>query len=320
MSLQLPPELARRWGHLQCLARRGVNQWSAECPRCHQDGHDPRSGKSDRFQMWADGRPRGWCRRCLYFDFADGRQGQSDSDRLEWERQRRILAEREVYRLQSKLEWFRSGHTWNVYHDQMGNEQRQLWRDAGIPDSIQDWLRLGYTNERTFYQNDTPLKAPALTIPYFEPDWKAATMQYRLLRPDIPDRYRFQAGLPAPLYLTDPDVKPKGPCILGEGAKKGIVGFMYLGDKLSGGAVVASPSKNPRADSLTVLEDCDPIYVCFDPDTEPAQLKRVALMLGPERVRVVTLPVKLDDAFVQYGGKANAIWSFFQVARPALSL
>lgn len=319
-TTNLPPDLARRWGNLHHIARRGPNQWSSECPKCGQSGHEPRSGKPDRFQMWADGRPRGWCRRCLYFDFADGRQPFSDEERLEYETRRRQLAEKEVYRLQSKLEWFRSTHQWTIYHDQMTERERQAWRNEGIPDSIQDWLRLGYVPDRTFYQGDTPIVSDAMTIPYFGPAWAASTMQYRLLNPPDPDdRYRFQAGLPVSLYLTDPDSKPKGPCILAEGAKKGIVGMMYLHDRL-GGPVVASPSKTPRLESLDILEDCSPIYIVYDPDATTDQIRRTANYLGPERVRVVCLPVKLDDAFVQYKAAAPDIWPFFQVARPALSL
>lgn len=323
----LPPELARKWGHLRYIRQTGRNQWNAECPQCGSNDHDSRSGQPDRFAMWADGRPRGWCRRCFFFSFVDERTSYSAEERLAWEVERRRLAESEARRLQDKLSWYRSSSTWTIYHDGMSEEQRQHWRQAGIPDGIQDWLRLGYVPGRTFYSGTSPVVSDALTIPYFGPEWSPSTMQYRLLSPPNPnDKYRFQAGLPAPLYLCDPDSTPKGPCLLAEGAKKGILGWMYLADKLAGGSVVASPSKTPRPETLEILENCDPIYVLFDPDATPEELRRVSLALKPERVRLVVLPVKLDDAFTGYcrdgrerWAMAAHIWNFFQIARPAIA-
>lgn len=221
--------------------------------------------------------------------------------------------------MQDKLKWFQSTHQWRIYHDEMTERERELWRRAGIPDGVQDMLRLGYARQRPFYANDKQVHCDAMTIPYFQPGWAAATMQYRLVDPPDPnDRYRFQAGLHAPLYLTDPDCTPKGPCILGEGAKKGIVTWLNLGDKLKG-CVVASHSKTPKADTLAILADCEPIYIAFDPDATNEQLMAVARLLGLERVRLVQLPVKLDDAFTIHNAAPADIWRFFQSARPAVA-
>ena len=43
---QLPPDLKRKWGHLRWLKYKGNGEWSAECPICHDDGHDiPRANQ-----------------------------------------------------------------------------------------------------------------------------------------------------------------------------------------------------------------------------------------------------------------------------------
>lgn len=321
----LPAELSR-WSNLQFVRKRGVDEYSAECPQCGDYGHIGNSWP-DRFRMFTakDGRNgRGWCRSCGLFEWAD-----SDNDHRptpvqiqEANEERARLANLERERIQAKISKLQESNYWQGWHDAMNERERRMWREQGIPDSMQDWFRLGYTPDKEFYYQDELRHSSALTIPIFGAGWKAVNVQYRLINPPDPaDKYRFTAGLPAPLYLTDPDCEPSGPTLLVEGAKKAIVTFMHLGHRY---AVVAVPSKTPPQSLIDQLKDCDPVYIMLDPDAYIAQkakdgrilrpaVKRIAALLG-QRARAVRLPAKPDDLVNTYGYSAVSFERFIRQA------
>lgn len=315
----LPPELSR-FSNLADLQYRGNNEWSSSCPRCGGGGnrHDP----SDRFRLFAaDGKTnaRVWCRRCGHFEWADAQETKPlDPVKIkEAEELRQELAIKEERRLTAKIEELRRLAYWDGWHDAMQDRHRQLWRTEGIPDSIQDYFRLGYVGQRQFYNGDKPFNSSAMTIPIFDVGWQAVNVQYRIINPPHGvGKYRFTAGLPAPLYLTDPDTEPTGPTLLVEGAKKAIILYLHVGHKFT---VLAVPSKMPGKDLIARLDKCDPVYVALDPDayiadkgTNPA-VNRVVKMLDG-RARIVKLPVKPDDLFTKYGGTADDFLGFTRLA------
>jgi hypothetical protein len=227
------------------------------------------------------------------------------------------MAQRETQRLQTKIEDLRREAFWEGWHAAMNDQHRALWRAEGISDGLQDFFRLGYVDNRKFYNGDQPFNSAAMTIPIFDVGWQAVNVQYRIIQPPRNvGKYRFTAGLPAPLYLTDPDNEPTGPTILVEGAKKAIVLYANVGHKFT---VVAVPSKMPGQQLIDRLLNCDPVYVALDPDAyvaekgiKPAINRLVAMLKG--RARVVKLPVKPDDLFTQFGGTADDFLNFMRQA------
>lgn len=320
-ELPLPQELSR-FAHLPDLQYRGNGEWSSACPVC--GGTGKRHDRSDRFRLFAadaKGNARAWCRQCSFFEWADAESNQRpDPVQIQQARDlREALLKAENDRLRNRIKELQEQAYWRGYHDSMREGQRALWRMAGIPDDWQDFWQLGYVDQ---YSQAIP--SPAMTIPYFAPDWQAQTIQYRLTNPPEPsDKYRFQAGLKAGAWLADPTEKPSGAALLMEGMKKAAVTFINTTASGNGRfSVVAVPSKTPGADMLDILADCDPVYICLDPDAYqptrtkdgkilPPAVNRIVKLVGKERARLVKLPTKADDFFTMYKGTAVDFMSFF---------
>jgi hypothetical protein len=212
---------------------------------------------------------------------------------------------KEEARLKAKIADLQQKAYWRGYHDAMEDKHRAIWRKDGIPNEFQDYWQLGYHAEYT----GADFTSPALTIPYFGPNWQAQTIQYRLLQPPAPsEKYRFQAGLKASIWMADPDTPLTGPVLLCEGMKKAAVAYIQTAaQKLASFTVVAIPSKMPGKDLLDLFAKADPLYILLDPDAFladrgklPAINRLVKMTTAPKRI--VKLPVKADDFFTMYGG------------------
>lgn len=312
----LPHDIISRFGHLPDHQFRGNGEHSSACPQCG----GARGGRdlSDRFRFWE--RPgtscNFWCRRCGFQGFTDdNKPGKrlTEAEILELETIRQREAQREAARLQAKIDHLRHEAYWQGYHDGMTDKHRAMWRAAGIPDSLQDYWQLGHT----IYQS-ADFSSPALTIPYFTTNWQATTIQYRLTNPPAPnDKYRFQAGLRAGLWLANPDQDMSGDVLICEGMKKAAVTWINLYPSAGFDmAIVAAPSKSPGKDMLDILSKSRSVYIAFDPDAymgkSPA-VNRLVKML-PMGKRIIKLPCKADDFFTLHGGTADDFLAFIRQA------
>ncbi len=321
MRQPLHPDLSR-WANLPDLEYRGSNEWSSSCPQCGgAGGHE----KSDRFRMFAPSggkNARGWCRRCGYFAWADEGAKIDPAKIAEAEIIRREYMLQEHERITQKIKALEQAAFWRGYHEAMTDQQRQLWRNAGIDNYLIDYYKLGYTLDKPYLHAGNEYHSPAMTIPHYGPSWHLTNVQYRLMTPEPgAGKYRMTAGIPAAMFITEPDEPLKGACLLMEGAKKAIVTYQNIGGKMV--SIVAVPSSAPPAEMLVNIKDCDPVYICLDPDAfhagqglKPA-VNRLARHVGRERARIVNLPVKADDLFVVHGGTAADFNQFIRHARAA---
>lgn len=323
------PEPLSRWQYLSYIKETSPGkEWHAECPVCGEAGHEWK-GKNDypdRFHMHAPDHIvdawHGACRRCGYFSVAEENDWQppktfytqSEIKRLQQEQNaRREYERRESARMKQKIDWLRHEEFWKGFNKGMGEKQRSIWREAGIPDPMQDRLQLGYVEDKKTYVDGQLIKLPALTIPYFDAGWKVTNLQYRLMCGDMNgDRYRFTSGLRAPAYLTDPDRMPRGKVLVCEGAKKAIVVYLKvvleLGKEFD---VIAFPSKTPNEYQLSWLREARAVYLGLDPDAHglindgsgATHVSKAAEMIGAERTMVVSWPDKPDDLIT--GGHAT---------------
>ena len=312
----LPPALAK-WSNLPDLTYRGSGEWSSACPTCGGAGGS-RYGRSDRFRLFAAANghnERGWCRRCGFFEWADQDGDKPTPEQIaDANAERARLADLEASRIKAKISQLQSESYWQGWHDAMSEKHRAAWRQQGIRDDLQDYFRLGYVDQRRFFNGAQPFNSPAMTIPIFDVGFQVVNVQYRLMSPPPGvGKYRFTAGLPTPLFLTNPYDEPTGAVLLVEGAKKGIVCF----DKLRGLEIVAVPSKAPPAKMLKRLANCEPVYIALDPDAYEGRGASAAARAGKiigDRARFVRLPVKPDDFFTMYSGKANQFMSYVRQA------
>lgn len=302
MNEPLPPALNRRWGHLQYIRQRGPREWSSACPKCGDMGHAGREWP-DRFRMFDGDKSRCWCRHCGYQDFADSDRKDfviTPVMRQAWIEERLTREEQEKQAAERAIELLRKESSWLHWHEQMPAEGWQFWTDKGVPEWAVKFFQLGWCPDKIIWSNSLEYHTPTATIPVFGLGWNLLNIRHRLVNPPDPsDKYRpDRAGIPQTLYLTDLDKPPEGECLIVEGEIKAIVLRSRIDNpRLS---IVGIPGKRVRRDLFAMLDRCERIYICLDPDAN-AQAHDLAGTLGKKRVRIINLPAKPDDCFTQYG-------------------
>lgn len=319
MNSPLPPELERRWGNLPFIRQRGTNEFSSACPKCLDIGHAGHEAP-DRFRMFGGDHARGWCRRCGYQEFANSDRKEfviTPEMRAGWLAERVTREKSELEKAHHALDLLKREALWLKWHDGMTAGQREVWHAKGVPDWAIDYYSLGYCPCKSVWSDGAEFTTATMTIPVYAPGWDLVNIRHRLITPPNPqDKYRpDRAGIPAQLYLTNPDEKPSGQVILVEGEIKSIVVYDRLGDYKT--QVIGLPGKNPRDDLLEKLSDCDRVWVVLDPDAA-RQAFDIGKRLGNSRARVVTMQAKPDDLFTMYGAGADDFRAALRYGRQVL--
>jgi len=257
-------------------------------------------------QSKATGGAFGWCRRCGYV-WLPGREAGvtlTAEQQAEIERQRQAF-EKEQQELAAKaMAEFTASHVWKTYHAQLDDAARALYAQRGIVDPY--WLNyweLGYCPNRGVWVGDAYYESPSLTIPLHEPvTGTVLNIKHRIVHPRSKnDRYRSEVkGLPPRLFVADHDRPMAGACLLVEGEFKAMTTYLALDDVDM--HVVGVPGVTPDLDLLAPIANCDPVYVCLDPDARVLShakaantpLGRLVDVIG-EKSRIINLNRKIDD-------------------------
>jgi len=208
--------------------------------------------------------------------------------------------EKRIEEAQEALKELCQTQSWLRYHEQLTDDTRRLWESWGIPDFFQGFWKLGYDPDHVVWSGGVEWHTPTMTIPVFENySWACLNVRHRLMNPPMPgDKYRPErSGLPASFWISDPDESLQGRAMLVEGEKKAAVTYITADDPRLN--VVGLPGKNPPAQLLEKFSDCEPIYICMDPDAE-RESEKIAFALGSERCRLVELPEKIDDMILRH--------------------
>jgi hypothetical protein len=233
-----------------------------------------------------------------------------------WQARQEEAQRERIALLDQTLAEYSEQEIWEAYHRRMTASHFAWWESQGVPREWQDYLHLGYTPDKAYYvHNDKKLHhSPAFTIPYFHHGFVFKNLQYRLQNPDNPnDRYRFEFGLATVYYMVTPSLPIGEQVVICEGAKKAIVCHVY-GDMSDNVTVLAVPSKSSYGGIVEAVKGAQAVWIVLDPDAwvrpknaahdwrpEPYKL---AAQIG-DAARIVTLPTKLDDAFMLYGMTAS---------------
>jgi hypothetical protein len=215
--------------------------------------------------------------------------------------QARIEAERTEYR-KKKLAEFTTAELWAELRDRMTPEHIEWWERQGVPEGIQRYLSIGFKADKTYLDGDQLERhSPAYTIPWFGRNFEFQTMQYRLIDPNIPDRYRFEYGLPGGgscYYTADPSEPIGDKVIICEGAKKAIVTWLWLLPPGWNFTVIAAASNNTLQPALDATKDCGMRLLVLDPG---AERKAFQTQQKNKNLKAVFLPEKIDDMYLRYG-------------------
>lgn len=295
----LPPLFAQYGAQVAHIQRHSATEWSSTCPACKGDIHEDGS-LPDRCRWFTTGKAVGWCRRCgklFWPDQAPDYKPPTPAE-LEYWRQERVKAEQERKRSAERaIENLRSGRIWEQYHRALNAEGRDYWRERGIPDSLQNYWKLGWVDEYMLQYAGNDYMGQSATIPIFGRDWKPLNVKHRLLHlPDNIGKYRYELrGQQQPLYLTNPDLPLDGVIYVIEGEIKAMVTWLTLANRDA--RVVGLPGCTPNADILAQLALAERVILVMDPGAEDAALK-VAQVIGIKKCRVLIPPMKIDDAIL----------------------
>lgn len=324
----LPLEFRELEGSVEYIIQRGRDEFSGTCPSCggtvHDDGSFP-----DRFRMFSQskttGKPMGWCRSCGYTWWPGKTKGArwepSEEEKLAWYKERHDQEERRAREVEEARKILNQEMLAEKYHNLLNQEAIDLYRSRGISDHFWlDFWQLGYCPKKFAHSGDISFSSPSLTIPVFEPTIKTSdspsekekrrvlSIEHRLIHPVDPgDKYRPETkGLPSVLFIADYERPLKGKTLLVEGKFKAIVTYIFADDP--GLHVVGLPGKCPDTELLSMLDDCEPLIFCLDPDAFERKkskynngrnaVERLSMALGG-RARAMDLPDKIDDLFVR---------------------
>jgi len=154
--------------------------------------------------------------------------------------------------------------------------------------------------EKTFKHGDTLYTRPAYTIPKFDFDWTPTNMDYRLLDPPPGvGKYRFEQGLDLSVFLSRPDLHEfPDEVMITEGSKKAMVTSLYTFPEKKENMIIGVPSKSAWCGISERVKHLGRVWICLDPGAEREAFK-LAEMIG-KAARVLTLPFKIDDGFINY--------------------
>lgn len=133
-------------------------------------------------------------------------------------------------------------------------------------------------------------------------------MDYRLVNPpEKTGKYRQEFGLASTAFISRPDydnLHLNGVTYVVEGSKKAMVTCIWGGGDIQ---VIGLPGCTSWAGIPERLKiGIERVYVLFDPDAEEWG-RRFATQVG-SHARTLTLPIKIDDAFISGG----LTWTIFQ--------
>jgi hypothetical protein len=270
-----------------------ARSWRGPCPAC--GGHRRFViFTNNEFPLWF-----GYCDECgtqiKAWEKIKVKYDHQRAAAIEAERAREE-AERAEYR-RKKLNEFTTAEIWSELRDRMTNEHIEWWESQGIPEDIQRYLSIGFKADKMYYDSERNERhSPAYTIPWFGQNFTFKTLQYRLIVPELSDRYRFEYGLPGGgscYYMSDPSEPIKDKVIICEGAKKAIVTWFHLAN-IKDFTVIAASSNNTLTPALCATKDCGQRILILDPGSE-----RKAFMTVKENknLKALYLPMKADDMF-----------------------
>lgn len=265
-------------------------------------------------------------------------QRSQDARLLEIKRQNaeRVALELEekIKKAQEVLNELRHSMRWVQYHELMPLQARELWRKRltmqNDPACADFWIvnwQLGYTSDfRLWYKNiQQEHITPTLTIPIWGEGWECNGIKHRILAP-LPghesDKYRPDvAGIPSSPFFANPDVTT-GDLLLVEGEIKAMVACI-TGD-MPHMQTAGLPGKVPDASLFDKFERYGSIYLLLDPDAferpspdRPSGVERAIGILGIDRVAVIQLAMKVDDAVAKGVINKDGIKRMIRAARPA---
>jgi hypothetical protein len=300
----------QRWTGLQ-FKRKTASEACSPCPFC---------GGDDRFLLWDNGhwmcRPgAGHCGQTGWIDDDQDNRLTEDEKRLrriEAEQKRLAVQQEQMARRLTVLERLNKERPDLAYFQNLTTDYEavEYWRRQGMTDELIVEYQLGVC---PICPTDKEGRR-SYTIPVLDATGEVLkNVRHRIANAPNGDKYRPQAAGLGNQLFNSRWVIQGGDVALVEGEKKSII----VTDRFIPSAGVFGCKGFDMA-WLSNFDAVRRLFIAFDPDA-----LKSAWMLGYDikaakpmiEVRIVTLPVKPDDFFVDYGGTSRQMAEYFKMSR-----
>lgn len=219
---------------------------------------------------------------------------------------------------------------WKLYHDNLTERTREIWRQRGIPDVWQDIWELGFRKNFQYKVKNGFALSDTISIPVKSAKREVLTIRHRLLNPFDRQKYRpDEEGLGSFPFLCNTDIERAENLIIVEGEIKSQNVFIKYDDPNF--QVVGVPSKSMMNDTIRKSKGRN-LFVIPDPDAlklkaeykDIAHRERAIKAIAETRealkfagARVFVPPMKIDDWILSEGITSREFRMMLRQARVA---
>jgi hypothetical protein len=329
--IDLPPELVGLQGRVQFVQRINDNELHMSCPNCGTEPHHSDSNPSDRFVVWMEsrlnGRPFGMCIRHCGFKWTPGKQDVewTPEEKAAFTAKRRELNQRENERIQeyARNVVMKQAAYLKYADDFKSSAYAVKYMQARGFDSPEwnEWFKYGVIEAFRVNGRNGQYYSPAITMPIFGVGKFIENVKVRVADAHDPqDRFRnlYKSGNQHPYFpLQDETVANKVVIFEGEMKANQVVMRGGLPEDIQ---VQATQGKGMGARHIYMVENCEVVYLCLDPDAfVPNEKGDTGIMqnvrkIGYDRTRIIICKEKVDDAIL---GGFNLLNAFNMAVKPS---
>lgn len=260
------------------------NSLRGACPNC---------GGNRRLLVFIDNPTPNWNHQCDLCGYKNSRL-----DRLPTEYYGITLGNQqpEIKDSEDKIQALTESYIWLKYHQNLKENNREWYRQRGVPDVWQDKWLLGYTPKRAFLHEEQTLYSPAYTIPKADYEFQIVNIDYRLENfPEEAGKYRSESGFSPAVFIANPEIREGDRLFIVEGAFKAMNLYLFLEENKWPSQVIGLPSVSSKLymEHVTNFDTC---YVMLDPDSVRVT-RAVAKQIG-WKGKPIYMPAKIDDAIL----------------------
>ena len=314
MFTVLPPEFAALEGKVQWVQQVNSNEYSSSCPNCGIEPKHSDSNPSNRFVMWVEshisGKPFGWCRSCHYKWSSEKSDAiWTPEEKAAFAAKRKELNQREEQRIREYAE--------NVVMKQ--EIYKRYFETMKTSQYGNDWLRRKGFNSREWNSyfgfgifedykcrgEFSTYYSPAITVPIRGVGNIIEQVKLRVAEAKHKnDRFRniYKTNAQHPYFpMRNDGIKNKVAIFEGEMKSCQVAMRGNLPEDVQ---IIATQGKGLGGRMLYMIENCEVVYLCLDPDTyEPDKngettIMKVAKRIGFDRTRIIQCRDKIDDAIL----------------------
>jgi len=319
----LPPELVTLEGKVFFVQQVSINEYHMSCPACGVQPHHSDSHPSDRFIVWIEsrisGKPFGMCRSCGWKWSSDKHDAVwTEEEKAVFIAKRKELNERENQRIAeySKnvvmkqavylryMENLKKSQYGQKYLSERGFNSVE-WNTYFGYGIFEDYKCRGFLD--TYY-------APAITMPVTGLNKIVENVKLRVTDAHHEkDRFRnlYATKAQHPYFpLHDSAIKNKVAIFEGEMKSNAVAMRGGLPEDVQ---IIGTQGKGIGARMIYMLEKCEVVYLCLDPDTfipnekGDTTIMQSAKKIGYDRTRVILAGnAKVDDAILKGFNLRNA--------------